>query len=51
MTTDTVRSDIEIDAPAARVAIEVRAWNGARFEATLRTLYAKDAHGAWTREA
>lgn len=41
---------IDIDPRAARVGIEVRAWNGASFEAALRTRYAKDPAGVWTRE-
>lgn len=40
---------IEVDPRAPRVAIEVRSWNGARFEATLRTIYTKDSAGAWER--
>lgn len=42
---------ITIDGAAARVGIEVRGWNGAAFETTLRTTYAKDARGAWQRAA
>lgn len=42
---------IEIDPHTPRVTIEVRSWNGARFEATLRTTYAKDAAGVWVRAA
>lgn len=41
---------IAVDGVAARVAVEVRGWNGAAFEATLRTPYAKDARGVWQRE-
>ena len=40
---------IEVDAAGARVGIQVRAWDGARFEATLRTVYAKDEASAWRR--
>lgn len=42
---------IDIDPRAPSVAIEVRAWNGRAFEATLRTRYAKDPAGAWQRQA
>lgn len=38
---------LEIDPAIPQVVIEVRGWNGALFEATLRTAYAKDATGAW----
>lgn len=40
---------ITIDGAAARVGIEVRGWNGASFETTLTTVYAKDGEGAWMR--